>query len=98
MRSIGIDLGTTSIKGAVLNLDTRALEHVTRQPFPDRVPGLPRLHYEVDPQAVVDATRDVLEALLAHAPDCQSARHASPSSYCDRSAKPCASGRGNMCS
>ncbi|HQX11413.1 MAG TPA: FGGY family carbohydrate kinase [Thermoflexales bacterium] len=72
MRSIGIDLGTTSIKGAVLNLDTRALEHVTRQPFPDRVAGLPRLHYEVDPQAVVDATRDVLEALLAHAPDCQS--------------------------
>ena len=37
MRSIGIDLGTTTIKGAVLNLDTRALEHVTRQPFPDRV-------------------------------------------------------------
>ena len=49
MRSNGIDLATTNIKGAVLNLDTRALEHVTRQPFPDRVPGLPRLQSGIAP-------------------------------------------------
>ena len=71
MRFIGIDLGTTTIKGAVLNLDTGGLEHFSRRPFPGSIGGLPRLHHEVSPKAVMDETRAVLAELLAYAPDCQ---------------------------
>lgn len=70
MRYIGIDLGTTFIKGAVLNLDTQALQHIVRLPFPDPLPGLPPRHFEVDPMQVVTVTRALLDRLLQHAPDC----------------------------
>jgi sugar (pentulose or hexulose) kinase len=70
MRYIGIDLGTTFIKGAVLNLDIHALEHIERLPFPEPLPGLPARHFEVDPEQVVAVTRALLERLLQHAPDC----------------------------
>ena len=67
---IGLDLGTSFIKGAVLEIDRPALRHITRVPFPDPVAGLPPLSYEVDPQAVVAATQSLLQELLAQAPDC----------------------------
>ena len=44
LQFIGIDLGTTSIKGAVLDLDARALSHITRRPFPPALQRLPRWH------------------------------------------------------
>lgn len=69
MRFIGVDLGTTSIKGAVLDLDAGALADAVRRPFPDPISGLPRLHYEVNPDAVLRAAREVLDELLSHAPD-----------------------------
>jgi sugar (pentulose or hexulose) kinase len=69
MKFIGIDLGSTSIKGAVLDLDARSLAHVTRRPFPSPLPHLPRGHFEVKPDAVLRETRAVLDDLLAHAPD-----------------------------
>jgi sugar (pentulose or hexulose) kinase len=69
MQFIGIDLGTTSIKGAVLDLDVRAICRVTRRPFPSALPHMPRGHYEVDPQSVLCETRAVLDELLDHAPD-----------------------------
>lgn len=69
MQFIGIDLGSTTIKGAVLDLDARALRHVTRRPFPPPLPNLPRGHFEVDPDAVLRETRAVLDTLLDHAPN-----------------------------
>jgi sedoheptulokinase len=69
MRYIGIDLGSTSIKGAVLDLDARALAHVARRPFPPPLPGLPRGFFEVPPAAVLREARAVLDELLDHAPD-----------------------------
>ena len=71
MSYIAIDLGTTFIKGAVLELDTYQHDHVRRQPFPTAVANCPVLLHEVDPQAIVDATRTLVAELLPLAPDCR---------------------------
>lgn len=69
MRYLAIDLGTTFIKGAVLDLAARSFGHVCRVPFPEMLPNLPARHFEVDPRAVVAATRALIDELLAGAPD-----------------------------
>ena len=69
MRLLALDLGTTFIKGAVLDLERLHLSHIRRQPFPKPVPNLPPMFYEVDPQTLVTTVRDLLSELLAHAPD-----------------------------
>jgi sugar (pentulose or hexulose) kinase len=71
MQFIGIDLGTTSIKGAVLDLNARALSHITRRPFPPALQPLPRWHYEVSPDVVLATMKSVLDELLEHAVDAQ---------------------------
>jgi xylulokinase len=70
MRYLAIDLGSTFIKGAVLDLDARTFAHVRRVPFPAPVGGLPPLHYEVDPRQIVAATRALIDDLARDAPDC----------------------------
>ncbi len=70
MRYIGVDLGTTFVKGALLDLDSGMLTHIERLPFPDPVPGLPPRHFEVDALRVVETTRALIERLTLHAPDC----------------------------
>ncbi|MEM7031676.1 MAG: FGGY family carbohydrate kinase [Chloroflexota bacterium] len=67
---IALDIGTTFIKGAVLDLEQNRLAHIHRQPFPDPVSGLPPQYYEVDPQAVVTAVRMLIADLLPLAPVC----------------------------
>ncbi|MFO7166921.1 MAG: FGGY family carbohydrate kinase [Chloroflexota bacterium] len=69
-RFLGIDLGTSFVKVAALDLDRLRLEHIRRVPFPAPLDGLPPLHYEVDPEAVVAAVRAALDALLPQIPDC----------------------------
>ena len=71
MSFIAIDLGTSFIKGAVLDLDHLRLSHIQRAPFPDPLPGLPPLHKEFSPQAVLAAARQVFQALLPFAGDCE---------------------------
>ena len=71
MSYLAIDLGTTFIKGAVLDLETRQHAHVRRQPFPAALPNRPTFFYEVDPLAIVAATRALVEELLPHAPNCR---------------------------
>lgn len=70
MYCIGIDIGTSFIKGALLDLDQGAISGVRRLPCPDRLPGLPPLHYAIDPWAVVAAVDNVLAELLTGAPPC----------------------------
>jgi sugar (pentulose or hexulose) kinase len=67
---LALDLGTTFIKGGILDLDRLRITHIRRLPFPDPVAGLPALFYEVDPQTIVNTTRQLIQALLADAPDC----------------------------
>ena len=69
MHYIGIDLGSSYLKGAVLDLDGLAIRHIERLPFPEPIPGLPPAFREFDPGEVVAATRALLERLLQHAPE-----------------------------
>ncbi len=71
MSFIGIDLGTTFIKGAVLNTDTLRPEHVERTPFPQRLTGLPAGFYEYDPLEILAAARAMVDRLAPLARDCQ---------------------------
>jgi sugar (pentulose or hexulose) kinase len=68
---IGIDLGSSYVKGAVLDLDGLAIRHIERLPFPEPIPGLPPAFREFDPGEVVATTRALLERLLKHAPQAQ---------------------------
>ena len=67
---IGIDLGTTFLKGAVIHTDTLQLGHTERLPFPPFISGLAASHREVDSMAVVSAARDLVRRLLPHASNC----------------------------
>ena len=71
MSYIGIDLGSSYLKGAVLDLDGLAIRHIERLPFPKPIAGLPAAFREFDPGEVVAATRTLLERLLQHAPEAQ---------------------------
>jgi sugar (pentulose or hexulose) kinase len=68
-RFLGIDLGTSFLKGAVLDLDAGRFHQVRRVPAPDPVPGLPELHHELDPGAVLTAVCRLITELLHDAPD-----------------------------
>jgi sugar (pentulose or hexulose) kinase len=70
MHFIGVDLGTTFVKGAVLNLHDGTLDHIGRRPFPPPLAGLPERRFEVDPHAIVAAAREVIAELARAAPDC----------------------------
>lgn len=70
MEMLAIDLGSSFIKGAVLDLDAGTFAHVRRSPFPAPIAGLPALRYEIDPAAVLAATRGLLDELASSAPDC----------------------------
>lgn len=71
MHYIGIDIGTSFIKGGVLDLASAQVHSVRRQPFPDSQAGIPAPLYEVDPQGIVRAVGTLLDSLLEHAPQCQ---------------------------
>jgi sugar (pentulose or hexulose) kinase len=70
MSFLALDLGTTFIKGAVLDLDRLQLRQLHRLPFPGPLTDRPQLFYEVDPGTVVGTVRQLLHALLSTAPDC----------------------------
>ncbi len=67
MQAIGIDIGSSSIKGAVLDLDCGTLRHIEQIPFCEPAPGLPALHVEISPTEIVSRVSLVLRNLLAHA-------------------------------
>lgn len=69
MRAIGIDLGSSSIKAAILDLAQGRVEAIRKEPFPNPLANLPPRYFEVDPSSIVAATRRVLESLAALAPD-----------------------------
>ena len=69
---MGVDIGSTSIKGALLDLDSGTISHIIREPFPDPAPGLPPQHFEVDPHQVVKRVTQVIESLIEQAPEATS--------------------------
>ena len=71
MYYLGVDLGSSYLKGAVLDLDALAIRHIERVPLPASIAGLPAAFREFDPVKVVAATRALLERLLRRAPEAQ---------------------------
>lgn len=71
MNVLGIDLGSSFQKGAVLDLDAAAVRHVERLPAPAPLPSADPARREFDPEGLVEAARALLERLAAHAPDAQ---------------------------
>lgn len=71
MSFVGIDIGTSFIKGAVLNASALSISHIRRVAFPDPLPGLPPLYREYDPKAVLSTVQHLLGDLLVHAADCE---------------------------
>ncbi len=69
MRCLGLDVGSTTIKGAVLNLETDTLSHFQSVPFPAPIEGLSTGWHEIDLGEILAATRLVLENLHQIAPD-----------------------------
>lgn len=63
MRCIGVDIGSSSIKGAVLNVSDGVIEDVVRVPFPNALDGLSPGFHEVNPDEVAAGVRGVLEEL-----------------------------------
>jgi sugar (pentulose or hexulose) kinase len=66
----GLDVGTSFLKAAVLDLDAVQLRHTVRAPFPGFLAGLPPMHREVDPGAVLAQAVELLEQLQSAAPRC----------------------------
>jgi hypothetical protein len=48
MTLLGIDIGSSFIKGGVLDLDELRIRDIVREPFPDPISGLPTGYFEVD--------------------------------------------------
>jgi sugar (pentulose or hexulose) kinase len=71
MSLIGIDVGTSFIKAAVLDLDGLHLQHIHRVLFPAPISGLPLLFHEYDPAAVLNAVRSLLGEMLPLANPCK---------------------------
>ncbi len=71
MSFIGIDLGTSFIKGAVLDLETRQLGHLRRIPFPEPLVSESPLCCEFDPAQVVGAVGKLIDELVLKSPDCE---------------------------
>jgi len=64
MAFIGIDIGSTSIKGGWLDLRAGEIGDVLSEPFPEPIGGLPSGHFEIDPQPVVERVRELIERML----------------------------------
>ncbi len=69
MRCLGLDIGSSSIKGAVIDTGTASVSHIVREPFPDPVAGLPPGFHEVDPEEVFTRAVNVIDRLAENAPD-----------------------------
>ncbi|MCA9066648.1 MAG: hypothetical protein KDA96_26455, partial [Planctomycetaceae bacterium] len=68
MKCLGIDVGSSSIKGAILDLASREVTGFVSHPFPEAIRGLPGGHFEIDPAEVIRAVRLVLDQLHQNAP------------------------------
>jgi len=74
MRCIGLDIGSSSIKGGILDLETGQVAHTERAAFPEPVAGLPAGFHEIPAAAVAQAARALLDRLLHRAPDARQLR------------------------
>jgi sugar (pentulose or hexulose) kinase len=67
---LAIGIGSLTLKAAVLDVGTLSLRHVSGVPFPQPLPGQPRLFYEVDPKIVLNSVNKLMAGLMPLTPDC----------------------------
>jgi sugar (pentulose or hexulose) kinase len=68
-RCLGLDVGSTSIKAGVLNLESGKVEKIVSRPFP--APSSPQPGwFEIDVEDVAGRARELVVELLGVAPDC----------------------------
>lgn len=68
---IGIDIGTTTVKAALLDVNALRVGELIAEPFPAPIDGLAPGHFEVEPSAVISTVSNIMEQLLSAAPGCQ---------------------------
>lgn len=71
MSFLGIDLGTSFLKGAVLDVERHKLKQVIRKPFPEPISSGDGSRCEFDPEAILAAFRALIDELALLAPDCE---------------------------
>lgn len=71
MKCLALDIGSSSMKGAVLDLATGGIPALTARAFPARLTTLPAGRFEVDPREIENAAREVLAVLASAAPDAE---------------------------
>jgi sugar (pentulose or hexulose) kinase len=71
MKVLAIDIGTSFVKGAILDVGARRIEEVRRVPFPEPVTGLPTAWVEIDPAAVTGAVDSLIAELGSSAGACE---------------------------
>jgi len=64
VQALGIDIGSTSVKGAVLDLATGTVQPPVARPFPAAVRGLASGWVEIDPSEICRTVDEVLSILL----------------------------------
>jgi sugar (pentulose or hexulose) kinase len=72
MKCLGIDIGTSSIKGAVLDLENCAVGEIIKEDFPAPISGLPTGYFEVEPYRIREVVENLLARLLDLAPEVSS--------------------------
>jgi sugar (pentulose or hexulose) kinase len=71
MNFLGVDIGSTSIKAGVLNLDHGIVSQVESVPFPGPASGLPGGWFEVDPAAILRGTHQLVCDMLNRHAGCE---------------------------
>ncbi len=64
MKAFGLDLGSSTIKGAVLDLGSRQVGAIVKEPFPEPLAGLPARHFEIALCEVITGVERVVSRLL----------------------------------
>lgn len=69
MKILALDIGTSFLKGAVLDLDAMTVGASKRKPLPPAIKGLPSRHVALEPAELVAACAELLAALVEDAPN-----------------------------
>jgi sugar (pentulose or hexulose) kinase len=64
---LAVDLGTSFLKGAVLDAESCQITGTLRLPFPSALPGLGEVFAEFDPRLVVETVASIIRQLAADA-------------------------------
>lgn len=68
MICLGLDIGSTTVKGAVLDLERHEVRSILKDAFPAPLSGLPTGFFEVSPRDIATVVQGMVACLLHEAP------------------------------